>query len=174
MDKPFRCSDGTCVTHMVECSSTRCNANEPFMCPDGTCNQIMAKCRYPFNIRIVKSNSIVAPNKLKTYNLRDQNDQLTASLFTTSRINISYRGVALSKLQKSKLDVPNTYDPVYQSFLSKDSSELQPNDFLRSAAIEISMGDTRFATGKSPVKLNFRTNVINSNTHFDEYKRYVI
>lgn len=158
---------------MVKCASPKCDFNEPYMCPDGTCKNNMAKCRYHYNIRIIQGHSFITPEKVQTYNLLDQSDQIVGVLFTSSVLNIHYKGVPLSVINDTKLSIPADYDLIYKTYFLKKSSDLKPKDFLRSAVIQISMGNDVDYDKNSPVKINFITNLLISNTEYDRYKRKV-
>lgn len=51
--------------------------------------------------------------------------------------NIRLNGVALSEVQNSSLDHKRNYDSVYRSYFEVTGDKLTPQQFLRSAMIEI-------------------------------------
>lgn len=106
--------------------------------------------------------------------LYSQSDKRVGFIYTDTTINISYRGVALSNLENTKLSISEAYNPVYLAHFGKRVSEIKPKEFIRSAAVDIKISSgTVYKSGTSNIKLNLETDSIVSNTSFDRYKRKV-
>ena len=173
-DNPIRCADGSCAGLMSECASALCDSNEPFRCADGSCSDNIAKCKYPYNIKIVKRVSITSSNELKYYPLLDQNNIDVGLLQTSTIMNISYRGFALSESKKTKLGIVKMYDRVYLTYFAKPIEKVKARDFIRSAAVEIDFSSNpESSETKNSIKLTLKADKIISQTHFDKQDKEV-
>lgn len=157
-DSPVKCADGRCVSSLVECASIGCEPNSPYLCPDGSCKGALDQCRYPFNSRVIRAAEKKTKGGTSALKLLDQRDKLVGTMFVEEVVDLSWRGVALSELEKSVLEVDKLYDPLFFSFLSMGVGDLQPRDFLRSAVVRISTNRSDpDAEYDKPITLHLRT-----------------
>lgn len=156
------------------CISPRCDSNEPFMCPDRTCQDVIAKCKYPYNIKLIKHATIETENNLHIIYLNDQTDRRAGTLFTSKSIEIRYKGVSINNMSKTRLIVDQNYDPVYLVHFAKKSRNVEPREFIRSAIVNIEFDQkTKYQMGTSPLKLHLNGDLLITNTFYDSYKLQV-
>lgn len=173
-DKPLRCADGRCVGLIQECASVRCGADAPFLCPDGTCKATLSFCKYPSNIRIILGKDLNTLEGFMPINLSEQNGRIAGTLYTHQQLHLKFKGLAMSQLTKTKLDISNAYDPLFNSFFSKSLKDIKPQDFIRSAIISISTNaqDDKIKY-KKPILLNLNADFMKQKKHFGNASKNV-
>lgn len=117
----------------------------------------------------------MTPEYMQSYTLMDQSNRTAVKLFTSSAMDLIYKGVALSTVKKTKLGVSRVYDMVYADHFSKSIDELEAKLFIRSPIIQVDSPNAR-PTSKNnkvirfptPIGINFKTDVLITGTWYDK------
>lgn len=135
--KPIRCSDGTCSDSLIECASYLCPGDAPYRCKNNECVENLESCAYPLNIYVAKTQLVDTTNAATSVPLRSQGGEALADLYIPAGNLIQIRGVAMSQVKTSKAMANSQHDVVYNAFYALNSTDLTPNQLIRSAIFEV-------------------------------------
>lgn len=171
---PLRCSDGRCVKLISDCVSIRCKPDKPFLCPDGTCKDVLRHCKYPNNIKVIETHNLTTNENYTAFRLYDQSQKGVGMIYSFNSINLHYKGIALSSVQKTELDIDKMYEPLYYAFFSRGLKDITPNDFLRSSIIKITTNtqDDRLRYKKA-LQIHLNADVMKVSSKFAKIPKYV-
>ena len=95
-------------------------------------------------------------------------------IYTHGQMHLRYQGVALSSIDKTKLDIDKKFEPLYYMLFARGLDDIKPRDFLRSAVIMINTNtqDERIEY-KKPIQLHMHTDVMKVPSRFKRIPKYV-
>lgn len=144
------------------------------MCPNGACEASMNHCNLPTNIRVVRTHTLKTNENEMAIKLFDQSDNTVGVLYTSYQIYLQFKGVALSEIEDTRLDIDKIYDPLFYNMFSSGIDDVKPRDFVRSAIIlvDINAQDSRLKYKKS-IKLHLNTDIMKMSHKFRRIPKHV-